>query len=180
MMHRRLFRNPARYPVRPIPAVGRPQVPPKLQEANLFFGNGDYENATILYKELFQEAVNRQIPFAPRFSVQSAFAWIKAGKIEKGFAAFKNGFQIWITQKQWKGLRRASQISFSRLKDEGFREESLQLKTWLDGQIPDSIKISPVWQDQEISIGFPGKSKLPVVCPQCVRCTCKSQGSGMV
>lgn len=168
MRRRRPFRPVGRPIMRAGHIPGHPPLPPKLQEANRHYQNGKYREAALLYEELFDKAVRRDFPQAPRLLLQAGFAWLKTENSEKGLAAFKRGFSVWIEQKQWQILHKASFVTDARLKSEGFNNESDGLQAWLATQIPEDVQKSQVWQiaykDRKQTTA---KINLPSVCPQC-------------
>ena len=118
MRRRRPFRPLARPILKARRMAGRTPLPPQLQHANQLYQNGKYTEAAELYEELFAQAEQRNFPQAPKLLLQAGFAWLKANESDKGMAAFKKGFSIWIERKQWQALQKASLITYSRLKSE--------------------------------------------------------------
>jgi hypothetical protein len=143
-------------------------LPPKLQEANRHYQNGKYREAALLYEELFDKAVRRDFPQAPRLLLQAGFAWLKTENSEKGLAAFKRGFSVWIEQKQWQILHKASLVTDARLKSEGFNYESDGLQAWLAiHPIPEDVQKSQYGRKHpKIENKLP-KDQSASVCPQC-------------
>lgn len=167
MMRRRPLRPIRRFPGRPISRAGHPPIPPKLQEANRLYKNGDYEAAARLYEELYEKGVERKIPQAPRLLIQAGFSWIKAEKWDRGIEDIKKCFSVWIERKKWQELHRTSELCFSRLEQEGYADESMELKNWLSEQIPENVKDSTEWNSPGFSRQKANKTMLPVICPQC-------------
>jgi hypothetical protein len=51
-----------------------------MQEANRHYQNGKYREALFFTKKLFDKAVRRDFPQAPRLLLQAGFAWLKNRK----------------------------------------------------------------------------------------------------
>lgn len=168
MRRRRPFRPVGRPILRAGHIPGHPLLPPKLQKANQLYQNEKYEEAAFLYEELFDEVIQRKFPRSPRLLIQAGFAWFKTENSERGLAAFKKGFSVWIEQKQWQLLHKAFLATDSRLKNEGFNNESAVLQAWLAIQVPEDVKMSQIWQTASQNIEqTTSKTNLPSVCPQC-------------
>ncbi len=160
---------------RPIPPFRRPgfgragirmiPVNPKLLEANRLFENGDYAASAVIYEDLAEKALSRQIPQSPHLFLLAGSARMKAGEIQEAIAMFKRGLGLLIDRKKWGHLKKASENVIERLKNNGYAEQAGELRTWLDGQIPADIKTLPIWI--EGASVFTNKKKLPSRCPTC-------------
>jgi hypothetical protein len=145
--------------------LGRANANPKLLEANRLFENGDYSDAAEIFEELAEKAVTRQIPQTPHLFLLAGTARMKADEIQRATFLFKRGLGLLLERKKWGRLRKASDNTIEKLRINGFKEQADELRTWLDGQIPDDIKAMPIWD--ESTGAFAHKKELPAHCPTC-------------
>jgi hypothetical protein len=164
-MWRRRLIPPFRRPLFNREGMGTTPVNPKLMEANRFFENGDYSAAAEIYEDLAEKALAIQIPQSPHLFLLAGTARMKADEIQKALASFKRALGLLIERKKWFHLKRTSENAIEKLRNNGFKEEAVDLKTWLDEQIPAEVKSLPIW----IAAGHDAanKSKLPTHCPTC-------------
>ena len=167
MRRRRPFRPLARPILKARRMAGRTPLPPQLQHANQLYQTGKYAEAAMLYEDLFDSAEQRNFPQAPKLLMQAGFAWLKANESNKGMDAFKKGFSIWIERKQWQALQKASRVTYSRLKREGYKNEAASLESWMNTRIPVEIKNTDAWQAEPHTPSISSQVDLPAVCPQC-------------
>jgi hypothetical protein len=156
---------PFRRPLFNRTVLGRAQVNPKLMKANQLFENGNYAEAAVIYEDLAEKALARQIPQSPHLFLLAGTARMKADEIQRALDLFKRGLGLLIERKKWGRLKNASENAIEKLKNNGFKEQAADLRTWLDEQIPADVKTMPIW----IAGGreFTNKKKLPSHCPTC-------------
>ena len=145
--------------------MGMVTANPKLLEANRLFENGDYADAAEVFENLAEKAVARQIPQSPHLFLLAGTARMKADEIQSAIILFKRGLGLILERKKWGHLRKASDNTIERLKSNGFKEQAVELQTWLDGQIPDDVKALTIWA--ESTGAFTHKKELPAHCPTC-------------
>jgi DNA-directed RNA polymerase subunit RPC12/RpoP len=145
--------------------TGTTLVNPKLIEANRLFENGDYNAAAEIYEDLAEKALARQIPQSPHLFLLAGTARMKADENQNALASFMRGLGLLIERKKWFHLKRASENTIEKLRNNGFKDQAVDLKTWLDEQIPAEVKSLPIW----IAAGhdIENKNKLPIHCPTC-------------
>jgi hypothetical protein len=164
-MWRRRPIPPFRHPVFGKAGMGMTPANPKLMEANRLLENGDYAASAVIFEDLAEKALSKQIPQSPHLFLLAGFARMKAGEIESAIVLFKKGLGLLVERKKWGHLRKASENTIERLKINGFKEQAGELQTWLDEQIPTDIKALPIWI--EGAGAFTNKKKLPSRCPTC-------------
>jgi hypothetical protein len=156
---------PFRRPLFNREGMGKTTVNPKLMEANRLFENGDYNAAAEIYEDLAEKALARKIPQSPHLFLLAGTSRLKADEIKIALASFKRGLGLLIERKKWFHLKIASENTIEKLRNNGFKEQSVDLKIWLDEQIPAEIKSLPIW----IAAGhdIANMSILPTHCPTC-------------
>jgi len=160
---------------RPIPPFRRPilgrvgmgirPVNPRLVEANRLFENGNYIEAAVIYEDLAEKAITRQIPQTPHLFLMAGISRMKANDLPTAMNLFKRGLGLLVERKKWGHLRKASENTIERLKNNGFSEYATDLRTWIDEQIPENVKTMPIWTERIGS--FQNKKELPAHCPTC-------------
>lgn len=139
---------------------------PKLLEANRLFENGDYADAAEIYEDLAEKAVARQIPQSPHLFLMAGTARMKVDEIQSAVVLYKKGLELLLERKKWDHLRKASENTINRLKNNGFKEQAAELQTWLEALIPTDVKAMPIWTESTDAFTV-NTRKLPAHCPTC-------------
>jgi hypothetical protein len=140
-------------------------VNPQLIEAHRLFEIGNYAQAAQIFENIANVTLEKGNPQAPRLYLQAGFAWMKNNDLIKGIEISKKGLNLLIERQKWGRLRKASDMSISRMKDNGFINQANDLQDWLDKTIPPDVKKMPVWIESGINRIM--KNKLPNHCPSC-------------
>ena len=146
-------------------SINRLTVNPRLIEANRLFENGEYLKAAELFEDLARKAEQRQIPQAPHLYLQAGASRIKANDKDRGIEMTKKGLGMLIERQKWGKIRIISEATKDRLKDNGLNETAKELQDWLDQQIPEEIKLLPIWKKAGMGLGK--QMQLPTHCSSC-------------
>ena len=148
-MRRRPIRP--RRPVRRQQIFRRRQIPGKLIEANRLFENGKFKEAGLIFKELAESALQREIPQAPTLFMKSGMSLIKASDLKNGEKNLFRGLNLLIERKKWAQLKRVSEFTSDKLENEGFTETAQRVNQFVDKFVPDPIRKSDLWIKRDIT-----------------------------
>ena len=139
--------------------IGRPNVPPMLQRANLMLAAGDYANAAAAYKELAQGAEERFPQRAPILFMEAGRAYILCGQTKTGVAQLRRGLTILASQGRIARMQAFGQRAVDELKARNLNVEAEEIAGILLENLPKDIpNEGPVIIKRPI---------LPTHCPAC-------------
>jgi len=139
--------------------MGKPDVPPMLQRANRMMADGDYENASIAFKDLAQRAEERFPQRSPILYLEAGRAAILSGQTKAGVAHLRRGLTILASQGRIARMQALGQRTVDELKARNLIAESEEISALMRGNLPNNIP------DDEPATAK--KPTLPTHCPSC-------------
>ncbi len=141
--------------------MGGPQVPAVLQRANQLMAAGEYNEASALFADLGNRAVDRFPHRAPFLFIEAGRAAFLGGQAKMGVSHLRRGLTLLASQGRFHRMRMAGERTIDELRARGLNAEADEIAALLEGNAPaESLP--------EKEIPSPAKKPvLPTHCPSC-------------
>ncbi len=138
---------------------GGPPLPPALQHANRLMSEGNYAEAALAFHDLAKKAERRFPERAPFLYIEAGHAEMLDNDGKKAVAHFRSGLTLLATQQRYHRVRRIGERMVDELRSHGFKAESEEIASVIQGNLPASA---------DILTEPPRKPAiLPTHCPSC-------------